>query len=235
MKDKVLSKCLNDSVEEQQFSKTRHRRKIEPTSRTCCWTNDRILPTQPHLTHAFGRPSLNALATRLGKMLVLWSWEKGLWPERSPTLIAEFNWKSFLSFLLELAVIPHDYSSPCWRVWDIGKKHLHWTSTFLQNFPQNWGVLLCFLSCFLWLLQTVVTGNDLLAARYVDRCEGGSLCWSQLPGLANHLQPGQALSPAQIRPEDKNREQNWGRQRAGSLSYWLSRKEISLLLGLWCR
>ena len=46
---------------------------------------------------------------------------------------------------------------------------------------QNLDVPLHFLSWPLWLLQTVVTSSNLLAARYVDRYEGGSLCWSQLP------------------------------------------------------
>ena len=66
---------------------------------------------------------------------------------------------------------------------------------------QSLGILLHFPSWPLWLLQRVVTSNNLLATRYVDRYEGGIPCWSQLPWLANHYIPGQTLSPSQTQPE----------------------------------
>lgn len=66
-------------------------------------------------------------------MLVLWSWEKGPWPERSPTLIAALELDSSLKFLLDSAVVAHDCSSPCWRVWDGGKKHQLRLSLFLKH------------------------------------------------------------------------------------------------------
>lgn len=151
------------------------------------WTDDWILWTHTHIYHInLSRPSSDALATRVGKMLVLSSWEKGLRPQ-----ITYLDCRIKLVF----SQLPswfcsdnHDCSNPCWRVSDVGKKHLHWASTF----PPNWGVLLRFLPHSLWLLQTVVTGCNLLTARYVDRCEGGRLYWSQLPGLANHYTSGQA-------------------------------------------
>lgn len=129
------------------------------------------------------------------RMLWLQGWAKCLFCDlerrgcnhRSPTLIAVLN-ESFLSFLLDFAAIPTIVPILVEEFQMLGRSICNWASTF----PPNWGVLLRFLPHSLWFLQTVVTGCNLLAARYVDRCEGGRPYWSQLPGLANHYTPGQA-------------------------------------------
>ena len=48
-----------------------------------------LLDIRPHRPHLLQQNIIwDALAARLGQVLTLWSPEKGLWPDRSPTLIA---------------------------------------------------------------------------------------------------------------------------------------------------
>lgn len=180
---------------QQQFSEEiEDRRKIQPAFQNRLmekWLNSDTYPGLPYLLQQ--TILRDTLVTRLCTVLILWSWEKGQWPKRSPTLSAAFQSWLFPQLLSWLSRDDPRLFQP------LLKRVEHWEDTLTQvsPFPQawRWGVPFHFLSCSLWPLQTVVTGSNLLAARYVDRCEGGSLPWPQPPGLANHYTPGQTPNP----------------------------------------
>lgn len=169
--------------------------KHSPISRTHRWTNNWISPTHTHIYHtSFCRrmgykagPRAPSVISRLGpgtRQITHLDCSFSIWILPSASFLNQQGWPATVLTLVE-------DSGMFGRSINTG---FYFSSTLkLRRFP-----LFPFLS--LWPLQTWVTGSHLLAARYVDKWEGGSLCWSQPPGLANHYTPGWALSPAQTQP-----------------------------------
>lgn len=200
MKDKKFYKLLK-YVEEQRFLKEREDgRKIQPAFQNTLVTSDWILPTHSHGYHlSLSGPSWEVLWLQGCAKSLFHDLERGACDQTD-----HLPW-----LLLSIWIL---LSAPC--------PTQQWWPTTVPILAEEFEMLgrsintgfyfslstesRCSLR-FPFLLSLAPTdsghGSNLPAAGYVDRCEGGRLPWSQLPGLTNHYPPGQALTPAQTWPE----------------------------------
>lgn len=123
-------------------------------------------------------------------------------------------------------MVAHDCSSPCWRVWDGGKKHQHRLSLFLKHqikvFPS-----VCFPAfpgpCRQQSRAVTCSQSGMLTDMKEGACTGLScLDW---PIIADQTRLSVLFKPDSSTAGAESR----------SVSYWLSRKAVTLQPDLWSR